>query len=899
MTSTEGGRELAAGAGGDEDPVQRILRLGLPRPMNESSPSVLAAAEPTVAGPALEPGRVIGDYRLVALLGQGGMAQVWEAEQLSLGGRRVALKFVRPERVSARALELFAREARAGGRLSHPGIVTVHGHGTADGLAWLALELVEGGRTLNHLLEEARQAPELPPGHDRLVARLVADVAEAMHVAHQAGVIHRDLKPHNVLLAPGERPKVTDFGLARITDEAQLSVSGDVAGTFAYMSPEQVAAQRRRIDHRTDVFSLGVVLYELLVLRRPFEGDTVHQIAAQIVTREPADPRTIRSRAPRDLAVIAMRALEKQPEKRFPSCAELAADLRRFLANEPICARPPTRLDRLVKWTRRNPVKAVAGAIAGCAFVVISALLAANVRANRALAAKTAEAEERRKEAEAQRTAALVAAEAERERADEVLRLSALQDLEDRVAEADLLWPAHPENVDPYRRWLEKSARLLESLPVHEAKLAELRARVPPGHAKTQGPDGLVLDEGFGELAETLATQRDRDLSDPRDSQVRWWCNQLEKLVADLKAFEDEETGLCSAGISPEHGWGVVRRLEFARTIDERSRSGAQAAATWSAAIASIATLEECPSYAGLRIVPQIGLLPIGRDPESGLWEFAHLQTGEPAVRGPDGKLALAESTGLVFVLIPGGTFQMGAQASDPDAPNHDPRAASEERPVHEMTLAPFFLSKYELTQGQWSRCAGANPSNYGPGVGFGGKQATLLHPVEQVSWTACTETLGRLGLELPTEAQWEYAARAGTTSVWWTGDEKESLEGAANLADAFCRRNGGPSGSFYEPWDDGYTVHAPVGSYQANDFGLHDVVGNVAEWCRDAYHGYGTPPRTGDGLREPAGVATRVARGGCFFNAATQARSAYRTAGSPSAADTVLGVRPARLVAP
>src|SRR5262245_45056215 len=166
-----------------------------------------------------------------------------------------------------------------------------------------------------------------------------------------------------------------------------MSQTGDFAGTYFYMSPEQVTARRMGIDHRTDVFSLGVVLHELLALRRPFEGDTSHQVAAQIVTKDPPDLRTIRSRVPRDLAVIAGKALEKDRDKRFASMAELAADLRRHLANEPIHARPPTPLERLVKWTKRNPAKSVAAAIASVTFTVIALLLAANVRTNRALAA--------------------------------------------------------------------------------------------------------------------------------------------------------------------------------------------------------------------------------------------------------------------------------------------------------------------------------------------------------------------------------------------------------------------------------------------------------------------------------------------------------------------------------
>ncbi len=326
-----------------------------------------AEREQLSAAPGLAPGKVLGDFRLLGLIGQGGMAQVWEAEQRSLGNRRVAVKFVRPERVTPQTLELFAREARAGGRLNHPGIVATYGHGETDGLAWIAMEFVRGAWTVRDFLDEAVRFPEVPAGYDAHVSRLVAEIAEAMQVAHDAGVIHRDLTPQNVLITSEDRPKVTDFGLARITDESALSHTGDFAGTYAYMSPEQVMARRMGLDRRTDVFSLGVILYELLALRRPFLGDTPHQVAEQIVTKDPPELRAIRSRVPRDLAVITGKALEKDRDRRFQSMGELAADLRRHLRHEPIRARPPTRTDRVVKWIRRHPARSATAAVAAVA----------------------------------------------------------------------------------------------------------------------------------------------------------------------------------------------------------------------------------------------------------------------------------------------------------------------------------------------------------------------------------------------------------------------------------------------------------------------------------------------------------------------------------------------------
>ena len=369
-------------------------------------------------------------------------------------------------------------------------------------------------------------------------------------------------------------------------------------------------------------------------------------------------------------------------------------------------------------------------------------------------------------------------------------------------------------------------------------------------------------------------------------SEDRWWHSQLAKLVTGIQSLADAKTGLFSIGTSPDHGWGIMKRADFARTIAERSVSGSEASVGWSAAIASIGSVVECPLYGGLRITPQLGLLPIGPDPDSHLWEFAHLATGEPAVRGPDG-LALKESTGLVFVLLPGGTFWMGAQSADPGGRNYDPDANSEEGPVHAVTLSPFFLSKYEMTQGQWLRFTGSNPSRdnpetYGRNWNREGKLGDLLHPVEQVTWTECTAVLERLGLELPREAQWEYGARAGTTTVWWSGNEKESIASAGNLADQYAKTHGGSAWTV-EDWDDGHSSHAPVGKYLPNAFGLHDVIGNVWEWCQGG-----------------AGSASRFYRGGGLQARAVAARSACRPHDAPSNAGGSLGLRPARaLLAP
>jgi formylglycine-generating enzyme required for sulfatase activity len=215
------------------------------------------------------------------------------------------------------------------------------------------------------------------------------------------------------------------------------------------------------------------------------------------------------------------------------------------------------------------------------------------------------------------------------------------------------------------------------------------------------------------------------------------------------------------------------------------------------------------------------------------------------------------------------------------------------------VTLSPFFLSKYEMTQGQWLRFVGRNPSLNNSNLA--GWRADLVHPVESVSWAGCAEVLGRLGLELPSEAQWEYGARAGTTTVWWTGNDKQTLSEAGNVSDSYAKVHGGHFWPSHElDIDDGYTEHARVGSDRANSFGLHGVIGNVWEWCEDGYQSdfFGQPSKRYR-VPDPAGSSLRVDRGGSYSMVASFARSAYRNLDPPSHFASNLGVRPGRRVRP
>jgi len=216
--------------------------------------------------------------------------------------------------------------------------------------------------------------------------------------------------------------------------------------------------------------------------------------------------------------------------------------------------------------------------------------------------------------------------------------------------------------------------------------------------------------------------------------------------------------------------------------------------------------------------------------------------------------------------------------------PNIDPHAADEEQPIHSVTLEPFFLSKFQMTQGQYLRASGTNPSFWRTKIGENTDEISLLHPVECVSWNECLQALQAIGLVLPTEAQWEYAARSGTSTIWWQGNKPADVDGAANLLG--CRESVYP-----------FATPTPVGLFNSpNHFGLEDVEGNVWEWCRDPYGSYTLPVAAEDGMRQVTGSTNYVCRGGSFFNTVDYGRSAVRYFQAPADARfSNLGLRPSR----
>ncbi|MCP3920930.1 MAG: SUMF1/EgtB/PvdO family nonheme iron enzyme [bacterium] len=952
----------------------------------------------------------IGGFRIERKLGEGGMGTVFQAQQ-ERPRRTVALKVLRSTVLSHEAVRRFEHECEFLGRLQHPGIAQIYDSGQAQTergqQSWFAMELIGGEPLTSYACSHALSARE------RLA--LLARVADAVQHAHQQGVIHRDLKPENILVTAAGQPKILDFGIARASDsDVQLSTLqtdvGQILGTLAYMSPEQASGDPAAIDTRSDVYQLGLLAFELLANELPYDISQKSLPDSLRVIQE-TEPRRLSTtgRGASDVDTILSTALEKDKERRYASAAALAADIRHYLRDEPITARPASRLYTLGKFVRRNRVAVLAG------LAVLLSLIAGLVAS---LRFGFGELRQRR----------------------QVLRLSALQDVEDLIARADALWPLRATDVERYAEWIDDAHELVAQLPEHRAVLDELREEARPrtpaedhadrarhpsyadlewqrGRIESQRtallqrkggrpaplPDvdwndypedawslsalayervqpgrvypgeealGLALALRAHELAapdfraetgETLAwayfaVGRDadaqstiqavlREAQEPNErlerthaelkdaiaaarsaeaetllaeameacatleaevgrrqewhfsaseSDPRWWNNQLVKLIAELEALERDL--LAQDAVSPEHGWSMPKRHAFALDLRNAQRAGGEHAVRWSAMLPAIRK-----AYPEVAMVPQSGLLPLGPDPASGLWEFAHVASGVPAARDEPGRLVLTEDTGLVLVLLPAGRFRMGCQRSDTQLPNHDPSASRYDGPVHEVQVTPFFVSKYEMTQGQWLRLTGHNPSrdepaNYKPAWNAAGLPGNLLHPVEQISWPECLEVCTRFELALPTEAQWEYAARGGGSTVWWTGDDPTALQHAANLADAYCLEHEGDGTWTYEPWDDGNTSHARVGGYAANAFGLHDVVGNVWEWCSDGYdESVYARPRAIDPFGDRSNSDFRIRRGGSFDETAARSRSAMREIGTLGLTDYDLGLRPAR----
>jgi serine/threonine protein kinase/formylglycine-generating enzyme required for sulfatase activity len=852
----------------------------------------LSVAEPNLIARNAIPER-LGDFRLLRRIGSGGMGVVYLAEQQSLQ-RQVALKLIRPEFLYfPGARDRFEREIKAVLQLQHPSILPIYTVGESNGIPYFAMEWVDGATVDQVLHQLGGNAPERLTAADlasvvgscpvhrpgsswvTTVFELLHRVADALHHAHERGVVHRDVKPSNILLARDGRVLLVDFGLALTPESSRLTRTGSQMGSLPYMSPEQVRGDPSRIDRRTDVYSLGVVAFELLTLKTPYLSDTADVTRKQILEGKATTIRHWNRSVPPDAEAVCLKAMDVDVERRYHTADAFAKDMARVLAHRHVIARRPGPWLRTRRFVQRRPTLSLGIAMGALLFV-----------------------------------AALAFAWRERKLAEAFRQLGDRPLLDYLNATADTFWPAQPAKLPEMDLWLTQAGELSQRLEVHRAALEELRASAEPydvvARARDQAEPRAHLEALHRERKGTESFLSTTDLSNANrelamiDDQIRaeerrlderrtWvFSDRVDQLRHD--ALAQLVNGLVAFRTRIED---VKQQREVALML-EREAIQSQFAEHWREAIEDI---EALPVYRGLHLTPQLGLSPWRRNPQSGLWEFRHFITGEEPIAEPrpgdPGHVKIEPGTGIVLVLLPGGTFLMGSGEKE-----EDPDASPSERPRHEVELAPFFLSKYELTFDQWSRLAAALRP-----------ETTKSLPTEpaQVTWRDASKALQQVGLQIPTEAQWEYACRAGTTSVYFTGDTVTSLEGHANLYDesviGWPTADGTPNNpKDWVHFNDHNPERSLVGTFLPNAFGLYDMIGNVSEWCQDqdvwrAYHTM--PARPGDGLRELIRpTEKRCVRGGSWNSLGPAARSAARGAAFEGEG-TNIGVRPARAIDP
>jgi formylglycine-generating enzyme required for sulfatase activity len=877
----------------------------------------------------------IGRYRVLRALGRGGQGRVYLAEDERLG-RPVAVKVLSDlAGCSVHAMARFRLEAATASRLVHPGLCPVYDTGEHDGMPFLVMQYVAGEGLLAH----CRRLPLATRVATTLA--LFEQVAAALHHAHEAGFVHRDVKPGNVLVTAEGQPIVIDFGLVRALDAdgAALTRTGELFGTPAYLAPEQILAGSPLADRRLDVWALGVSLFEVLTDgRRPFAAPTYEALCRAITDDEPTALRL--ADAPGDLELVLATALAKEPTHRYATAADLASDLQRVRLGEPIRARPVTTWVRTRRWLRRNPM--LAASLAAAVLLLVAGTAVSTwfaVRADRALA--------------------------------DWARLADLRLVQQLASEQDEeLWPATPTRLAQFDDWLVRANAITGRLPVHRQRLAALRATALPATDDDSGAARspqiaarlveLAAEHTFAATqTQALAERRDRAaalvaaLAADADLVARDQANlELEaatKLLAQASRiaaeapqrtaeatrlrdelaqrvrwrfadaqsqFQHDQLAALLDGIEALLGDGAGSRADLQRRRDHAAalqhRVTSLDANAWRRCRADIARVDS--PYAGLDLPTIAGLVPLGIDADSGLWEFWHVGSGERpqwnAVDGDRGRVELGATAreGMVLVLLPGGRFTMGSSHPDAGLANADPESLPPEQPPHEVTLAPFLLGKHEVNHAQWRTRGDRDtgflvPEDKTPS----GLSIDARHPVMQMTWQEAHEFCRRHDLDLPTEAQWEYACRAGSATPFATGAARESLLGHANISDASRVRAYPQLADQAEPalqsavFDDGFAESAPIGSLAPNAFGVHDLLGNAAEWCRDRFYEYSErPPAAGDGLRgNPAAARLRTARPSNMSLPAVYCRSAMRLNPHPDGSWPFLGFRVARGIGP
>ncbi len=757
-------------------------------------------------------GRRIGPYQLIRRLGQGGMGTVYLARRADDEyQRRVAIKVIRSGPGSAQLPRRFLVERQILADLDHPNIAKLLDGGTINdgtgngGLPYFVMEYVDGV-----IINEYCDRERLSVG-----ARLdlFGEVCAAVQAAHRNLIVHRDIKPANILVT-GDGPKLLDFGIAKPLDAAAFPQAVETTGfrprpmTPIYASPEQIRGEA--VTTATDVYSLGVVLYELLAGRHPYlpvasgshsfsgiedailrqqaprpsdtisgqrEHDAGEQAAGglgteQISRRRGTTPRRLRRQLAGDLDNIVLMALRKDPDRRYPSVEQLSGDLRRHRLGLPVAARKDTAGYRLAKFVRRNRLAVTSAAVVATlvvAFAIAMAVLAARLQASD-------------KEARGLADQAATLAEDLNIALDEKQQ----EEVRRKLAEAtELSLLGKSEEAERLRDDIELARA---ELAARTRTLEELRHQLDRGGDASEGPEASSLGAMGSRLEAT-----ERQLEEARD--------RADRVAGERNAALDRATSKEQqlAVLSPQ----LADARDRIRVLESE--------------------LAEQRNPAEQRAEEQNPAGKSGLPPDGGT-----CRPGEEL-----------EVRGFVFVRICAGTFTIGSPAGDS-------LAFEDEYPAHEVTLSEFWIAKLEVTNHQYRRWRADHSG-----------EARL--PVATVGWTQARRFCKHFGFELPTEAEWEYAARAGSRTRWFFGDSESDLD-----AYAWYQNNSGG-----EPH--------PVGRKRANAWGLHDMYGNVWEWVADMWAPY-SPESVVDPTGPPVTPgARRMVRGGAFDDGPRLLRSATR----------------------
>jgi formylglycine-generating enzyme required for sulfatase activity len=758
----------------------------------------------------------LGKYRLLAELGRGGFATVYRAEDTTLG-REVALKVLDPLLMRDGAwVAHFRKEARTVAALDHPRIVTIHEIAEAGGRLFLAMKLI-AGPSLDKVLEERGALPW------EEALRIVRGIAEALDYAHGKGILHRDLKPGNVLLAPQTGAVLTDFGFARLVGESSLSLSmsGGLVGTPHYLAPE--LWHNKAATPASDLYALGCILYEMVLGRKAFPGDTPPAVMTAHLLQPLGLPERWPPDVPPKIAEVLRAALAREPEARLGSAADFLAALE-ALEVDPLA----------------EPYAALEAAIAG-------------------------------------------------ERWDEALRLA--EDLRAQnptyretaaLAQRAQGGLEQAQRGQLARQWQEQAeVALKRGQPAVARAAAEQWLQLLPGDARAQ----MVAAQAESALAAEAQRQRDAEAEKRRIAQQgaipkpavadavqrqQWEAEQTATAALEharaRERLQVEEPAPVYAPVAqpapqsiperkafPTWAWvllGIVGLVSLVGLIWGLSQGGGGATPTPERIVKTVIVTQEV-------VVERVITATPSPEPEA-------VRTAEPTIEPTtiSGTHALGDTwtrpaDGMVMIYVPAGEFQMGSTTSD------------DEEPVHTVALDGFWLDRTEVTNAQYGKCVTADkcdPSYYSGDSRFNGDD----QPVVGVSWHDAVAYCEWAGGRLPTEAEWEYAARGPEALTYPWGNTFDGTR--LNFCDKNCTYDWAEKSV-----NDSYEFTAPVGSYPdgASWTGALDLAGNVWEWVADWYGSY--PSGRQVNPTGPQSGEYRVLRGGSWYSYEYLTRGAYR----------------------